>query len=195
MGHKSEAMGVAQKREYPTESYTFGKNGAPWAPWAPLGALETPWGPKGPPWAPQGSCYVAAGGGQAVAPTLTTLVSTQPPKIAIPLLGGLGLQPWREAEGIEEEEEVSKVAAAKVVVKAVVKAVLEPGSLFLQVHSQALARDPSWRADLNGLYQLKLPIEWQLEVLGECLFRFDRLLASTGLTPPAAPTSGVEPLH
>ena len=31
----------------------------------------------------------AAGGGRAVAPTQTPLVSTHPPKIAIPLLGGI----------------------------------------------------------------------------------------------------------
>ena len=35
-----------------------------------------------------GGLRVPAGGGRAVAPTQTPLVSTHPPKIAIPLLGG-----------------------------------------------------------------------------------------------------------
>ena len=35
----------------------------------------------------------AGGGRRAVAPTLTPLVSTHPPKIAIPLLGGMRLIP------------------------------------------------------------------------------------------------------
>ena len=48
-----------------------------------LESLGVP-GPASTPWAGGGR----AGGGRAVAPTLTPLVSAHPPKIAIPLLGG-----------------------------------------------------------------------------------------------------------
>ena len=48
-------------------------------PLAPRGPLGPPKGPVGP---------LRAGGRRAVAPTRTPLVSTHPPKIAIPLLGG-----------------------------------------------------------------------------------------------------------
>ena len=74
-------------------------------PWPEIGFL----GPLGP-WGPKSSGAVdlhgktlarnqllvifwtlrAAAGGRAVAPTLTPLVSTHPPEIAIPLLGGRG---------------------------------------------------------------------------------------------------------
>ena len=51
-----------------------------------MGSLGVP-GPASTP------CGRAAGGGRAVAPTLTPLVSTHPPKIAIPVLGGSSA-PW-----------------------------------------------------------------------------------------------------
>ena len=84
-----------------------GPKGALGAPRGPLG----PWGPKssetvGFAWKHPGQKSVvgdfvdpADGGRRAVAPTLTPLVSTHPPKIAIPLLGGIRgaitkIPPW-----------------------------------------------------------------------------------------------------
>ena len=57
--------------------------------WGPLGFWARPAHPAG---------RRAAGGWRAVAPTLTPLVSTHPPKIAIPLLGGMIVGPLGEGE-------------------------------------------------------------------------------------------------
>ena len=64
-----------------TKRCDFGSLGVP-------GPASTPLGP-GPSLGP-GPC---AGGRRAVAPTQTPLVSTHPPKIAIPLLGGMSHGP------------------------------------------------------------------------------------------------------